>query len=263
MATTYTAQPASVRSDTLSDGARGRARQLSRPGQQQQPRCLLSCDAKALWHTYRGPRIRQTLQIGKQVAQWYSGYDQLLNSRRGPIQRTLCWDPKMCVSCRLSCRYQEILNNEGDAQLMDVLDSYMAAAERSLEDTMRCRGSTVMARPTAASRLTGLTARLVLIIANAGVYGGIDRATAARSGSTTAFDRDYRPTRWVLSHDLRSARRSRSTTIRPMLNYIMTKQSPRSRLRRPADHVARTLRGLRRGHRRDPTADQSRPRWAS
>lgn len=28
---------------------------------------------KGLWQTYSGPRIRQTLQIGKQVAQWYSG----------------------------------------------------------------------------------------------------------------------------------------------------------------------------------------------
>jgi hypothetical protein len=28
---------------------------------------------KGLWQTYSGPRIRQTLQISKQVAQWYSG----------------------------------------------------------------------------------------------------------------------------------------------------------------------------------------------
>lgn len=28
---------------------------------------------KGLWQTYSGPRIRQTLQVGKQVAQWYSG----------------------------------------------------------------------------------------------------------------------------------------------------------------------------------------------
>ena len=34
---------------------------------------------KGSWQTYSGPRIRQTLQISKQVAQWYSGYDQLLN----------------------------------------------------------------------------------------------------------------------------------------------------------------------------------------
>jgi hypothetical protein len=28
---------------------------------------------KGLWQTYSGPRIRQTLQIAKQTAQWYSG----------------------------------------------------------------------------------------------------------------------------------------------------------------------------------------------
>src|SRR5678816_1146369 len=34
---------------------------------------------KGLWRTYSGPRIRQTLQVSKADAQWYSGYDQLLN----------------------------------------------------------------------------------------------------------------------------------------------------------------------------------------
>jgi hypothetical protein len=28
---------------------------------------------KGLWQTYSGPKIRQTLQIGKQSAQWSSG----------------------------------------------------------------------------------------------------------------------------------------------------------------------------------------------
>lgn len=28
---------------------------------------------KNLWRTYSGPRIRETLQIAKQDAQWYSG----------------------------------------------------------------------------------------------------------------------------------------------------------------------------------------------
>ena len=29
--------------------------------------------SKGLWQTYDGPTVRQTLQIGKQSAQWYSG----------------------------------------------------------------------------------------------------------------------------------------------------------------------------------------------
>ena len=34
---------------------------------------------RSLANLLSGPKIRQTLQIAKQVAQWYSGYDQLLN----------------------------------------------------------------------------------------------------------------------------------------------------------------------------------------
>ena len=36
---------------------------------------------KGLWESYSGPRIRETLQISKQQAQWYSGYDFLDNPR--------------------------------------------------------------------------------------------------------------------------------------------------------------------------------------
>src|SRR6185369_5338134 len=89
---------------------------------------------KGLWQTYSGPRIRQTLQIGKQVAQWYSGYDQLLNPALDLFNDAF-YSPKMVV-VPIVLSMQEILNNEGDAQILDVYDSYMEAAERSLEDTM-------------------------------------------------------------------------------------------------------------------------------
>src|SRR5262252_697779 len=89
---------------------------------------------KGMWQTYSGPRIRQTLQVGKQTAQWYSGYDQLLNPAID-LFNDAYYDPKMCV-VPIILSMQEILNNEGDAQLMDVYDSYIDAAERALEDTM-------------------------------------------------------------------------------------------------------------------------------
>src|SRR4030095_15214325 len=89
---------------------------------------------KGLWNTYSGPRIRQTLQIGKQVAQWYSGYDQLLNPAID-LFNDAYFEPQMVV-VPVILSMQEILNNEGDAQLMDVYDAYIDAAERSLEDTM-------------------------------------------------------------------------------------------------------------------------------
>src|SRR5207344_1060945 len=51
---------------------------------------------KGLWQTYSGPRIRQTLQIGKSTAQWYSGYDQLLNPAID-LFNDCYFEAKMCV----------------------------------------------------------------------------------------------------------------------------------------------------------------------
>lgn len=51
---------------------------------------------KGLWKTYSGPRIRETLQVTKQVAQWYSGYDALLNPAI-ELFVDAYWDPKMVV----------------------------------------------------------------------------------------------------------------------------------------------------------------------
>jgi hypothetical protein len=65
---------------------------------------------KGLWQTYSGPRIRQTLQIAKQVAQWYSGYDQLLNPALD-LFNDAYFDPKMVV-VPIVLSMQEILNNK-------------------------------------------------------------------------------------------------------------------------------------------------------
>jgi hypothetical protein len=166
---------------------------------------------KGLWHTYSGPRIRQTLQISKQVAQWYSGYDQLLNPALD-LFNDAYFDPKMVV-VPVILSMQEILNNEGSAQLMDVYDSYIAAAERALEDTMDAE---IYSDGTAngGKQITGL-ATAVPIVTNSGVYGGIDRATAV-IWQTKTYD---------ANSFLAGSTQVSATTIRPMLNYVMTKQS--------------------------------------
>ena len=166
---------------------------------------------KGLWQTYSGPRIRQTLQIGKQVAQWYSGYDQLLNPAID-LFNDAYFDPKMVV-VPVILSMQEILNNEGSNQLMDVYDSYIAAAERALEDTM---DAAIYSDGTAngGKQITGL-ATAVPIVTNSGVYGGIDRATAV-IWQTKTYD---------ANSFLAGSTQVSATTIRPMLNYVMTKQS--------------------------------------
>ena len=167
---------------------------------------------KGLWQTYSGPRIRQTLQVSKNIAQWYSGYDQLINPAIDLFNDAF-FEPKQVV-VPIVLSMQEILNNEGENQLMDVYDAYIAAAERTLEDAMDAAlygdGSA-----NGGKQLTGL-ATAVPIINNSGVYGGIDRATAV-IWQTKTFD----------AHTLVPAigTQVNSTTIRPLLNYVMTKQS--------------------------------------
>jgi hypothetical protein len=167
---------------------------------------------KGLWQTYSGPRIRQTLQIAKQNAQWYSGYDQLLNPAID-LFNDAYFDPKMVV-VPIVLSMQEILNNQGEAQLIDVMDAYVDAAERALEDTMDA-GIYGDGTANGGKQITGL-ATAVPIVNTSGVYGGIDRQTAT-IWRTQTFDAQTMATA--------IGTQVNSTTIRPFLNYIMTRQS--------------------------------------
>jgi hypothetical protein len=166
---------------------------------------------KGLWQTYSGPKIRQTLQIGKSSAQWYSGYDQLLNPAIDLFNDAF-FDPKMVV-IPVILSMQEILNNEGDSQLLDVYDTYISAAEKALEDAM---DSGIYSDGTANGnkQITGL-ATAIPIVNTSGIYGGIDRVSAV-IWRTALFD---------AQSFLAGATQVSSTTIRPMLNYIMTQRS--------------------------------------
>src|SRR6187401_224010 len=167
---------------------------------------------KGLWQTYSGPTIRQTLQIGKTTAQWYSGYDQLLNPAVDLFNDAV-FDPKMVV-VPVILSMQEILNNEGEAQLMDVYDSYISAAERALEDAMDA-GLYGDGTANGGKQITGL-ATAVPIVTNSGVYGGIDRAQAT-VWQTKTYD--------AHTYSAAIGTQVNATTIRPLLNAVMTKQS--------------------------------------
>ena len=163
---------------------------------------------KGLWQTYSGPRIRQTLQISKQTAQWYNGYDVLLNPAID-LFADAWFEPKMVV-VPIILRKQEILNNQGEAQLMDVLDSYMAAAESALEDAM----DGALHAAGGGKQLTGL--QTAIPTANTtGVYGGIDRA------QNTWWQTQY----FNVQTYIAGVTQVTSVTVRPLLNRIMTAQS--------------------------------------
>jgi hypothetical protein len=167
---------------------------------------------KGLWESYSGPRIRQTLQVSKQVAQWYSGFDQLLNPAID-LFNDAYFDPKMVV-VPVILSMQEILNNQGDAQLMDVFKTYMKAAEKSLEDTMDA-GIYSDGTANGGKQITGL-ATAIPIANTSGTYGGIDRG-GATIWRTALYD--------AQSLSVPIGTQVTSTTIRPFLNMIMIKSS--------------------------------------
>jgi hypothetical protein len=173
---------------------------------------------KGLWQTYSGPRIRQTLQVSKQIAQWYAGYDQLLNPAID-LFNDAYFEPKMVV-VPVILSMQEILNNEGESQLMDVFDAYIDAAERSLEDVMDASlysdGSL-----NGGKQLTGLAAA-VPILNTTGTYGGINRATAGNEVWRTAT---YNAHTGGTALGFTNPTQVTSANIRQWLNYIMTRQS--------------------------------------
>jgi len=171
---------------------------------------------KGAWKTYSGPQIRETLQIGKQVAQWYSGYDQLLNPAIDLFNDAV-YTPKMVV-VPIILSMQEILNNEGENQLMDVMESYMEAAENSLEDTMDA-GLYSDGTANGGKQLTGL-ATAIPIVTNSGTYGGIDRNSAVIWRTSTYDAHTYGVTLLGAGNTQVTA-----TTIRPLLNSIMTARS--------------------------------------
>lgn len=173
---------------------------------------LAALRRKGQWKTYSGPKIRQTLQVSKASAQWYSGYDQLLNPAID-LFNDAYFDPKMVV-IPIILSMQEILNNEGEAQLMDVYETYISAAEKALEDAMDA-GIYSDGTANGGKQITGL-ATAVPIVVNSGVYGGIDRATAT-IWRTHTFD--------VNSYATSIGTGITSATIRPFLNLIMTQQS--------------------------------------
>lgn len=185
----------------------------------------LVSNSNAIWNvlsrrgrmkSFSGPEIRQTLQFNKQDAQWYRGYDFLANP---PIElwNDAVWTPKAVV-VPVSLTGQEIRANQGRNQVHDVVDGTLEAAENALVDAMDVA---IMGDGTAdgGKQMIGL-AGTIPTITNAGTYGGISRADNLLWRTSTFDAQTDFPT---------IGTQVDATTIRPMLNRIMSKRSRNTR----------------------------------
>lgn len=167
---------------------------------------------RGMWKPYSGPKIRERLlytETGSGL--FYSGY-QILNPVATELINDAYWTPKMAaVSVVLS--NEEILNNSGENQLLDVMETHIAAAEQELVDlvdtALHSDGTGYGGK-----QFTGLLTAIPTTVSS-GTYGGIDRSANAIWRTTT--------------YDVNSAFSGitgvTSTTIRSILNQAVTLRS--------------------------------------
>ena len=175
---------------------------------------------KGKFKTYSGPRIRERLLYNKTgSAVWYNGYD-FLNPVPAELFNDAEYTPKMCAVAVVLTN-EEILNNEGTNQLMDVMEAHIEAAENELVDevdlSIHGNGTRFGGKELGGLQLA------VPTVANMGTYGGIDRG-AQPVWRTSAFDAN--------SAFPALGTQVAANTVRPMLNAIMTQ---RQRGRQGAD----------------------------
>jgi len=135
--------------------------------------------AKGGWKSFSGPTIRERLLYNESGSYTrYSGYDYL-NPTPTELFNDAEYTPKLAaVSVVMSG--EEILKNSGKAQLLDVMEEHISAAERELVDRFV---EDLHSNGTATNQIGGLQAAVPTTVTN--TYGGIDRntVTAWKTGS--------------------------------------------------------------------------------
>ena len=131
--------------------------------------------------TASGPEIRIPLMIDKLSAQWFTGYDKLRVDPKELVNSAVfTW--KRVVSM-FSLTGTELMFNEGRGQILDLMSTYLEAAEMSaaeeFETALHGDGT-----GTGGRSIIGMGGA-VPIITNSGTYGGIDRVTQAIWRTTT------------------------------------------------------------------------------
>ena len=167
------------------------------------------------WRTFEGPTIRERLLFAESGTYTrYSGY-QFLNPKPAELINDAEFTPKMAaVSVVLSM--EDILQNSGStAQLMNVMDVHLEAAEQELED--RFTEDMHSAGTADAGRQIGGLQLALPTDPTAGTYGGIDRSAAANAlWRTTAYDANSYFTGYTTVD---------AASIKPIFNQIVIERS--------------------------------------
>lgn len=166
---------------------------------------------------YYGAEIRVPLMIDTLEAQWFTGYDKLRIEPKELINSAV-FTPKRVVSM-FSLDGSTLMANQGRGEIIDLVSTYLDAAEEAVTDAM---DEAIHADGTGngGRSMIGL-AGAIPVIANAGTYGGINRAAHPiwRTSTFSVPGGDFADigTTWD------------ATTARPILERILMQRSKGAR----------------------------------
>ena len=172
--------------------------------------------SKGMWKTFEGPTIRERLLYNESGTYTrYSGY-QFLNPTPAELVNDAEYTPKLAaVSVVLSM--EEILQNNGStAQLLNIMDTHLEAAEKELEDRftedLHSDGTADSGRQIGGLKLA------IPSDPTTGVYGGISRVSNT-IWRTNVYDASS--TSW----DQTTETSVNAKSVKPMFNQIVIETS--------------------------------------
>lgn len=159
-----------------------------------------------------GPELRVPIMFDKLQAQWFTGYDKLQITPK-ELLNSAVYNWSRCVGM-FSLTGTELLYNSGEDEVIDLMETYMDAAEQSVKEAFE-EGLVGDGTADGGRQMTGLGSA-VPIVTNTGVYGGIDRATVP-NWRTSTFD--------IPAGDVAGYTTWDSTTARAIIEKITLQRS--------------------------------------
>lgn len=163
-----------------------------------------------------GPELRVPVEFDKLTAQWFTGYDKLEITPKELLNSAVFnWSR---VVGMFSLNGTELLYNQGEEEVIDLMEFYIDSAEKSVKESFE----TAMVGDGTADggrQMIGLGGAIP-IVPNSGTYGGIDRGTVS-AWRTSTFD--------VSNGDVSGYTTWDSTTARPIIESISLARSRNGR----------------------------------
>lgn len=165
--------------------------------------------------TAGGPELRIPIQFDKLQAQWFTGYDKIEITPKELLNSAVFnWSR---VVSMFSLNGTELMYNQGEEEVIDLMDFYMSEAEKTIKEEWE---ASIIGDGTGQGgrQMIGLGGA-VPVVANAGVYGGISRVDVP-NWRTTSYNATSDFTDIGTVWD--------STTARPIIERIALNRSRNS-----------------------------------